>query len=101
MWAACLSGMFKVGDTVTMMVDEAKRLSTCKNHSCTHLLQKALRTVLGNHVEQAGSFVNADRLRFDFTHFAAMTEEEIKKTEELVNREIRANLPVNTAVMDP
>jgi len=94
------SGMFKTGDTVTLKVDEKDRNNTCKNHSCTHLLQKALRMVLGNHVEQAGSFVNCGRLRFDFTHFAAMTPEEISKVEELVNKEIQANLPVRTEVMD-
>jgi len=95
-----VSGMFRIGDTVTLKVDEENRISTCRNHSCTHLLQKALRTVLGNHVEQAGSFVNAGRLRFDFTHFAPLTPEEIEKTEELVNREILADLPVVTEVMD-
>ncbi len=92
-------GMFKVGDTVTLKVDEANRLSTGKNHSATHLLQKALRTVLGEHVEQAGSYVDAARLRFDFTHFSAMTAEELQKVEDLVNQEIRENLPVVTQEM--
>ena len=92
-------GMFKVGDTVTLAVDSVNRALTCKNHSATHLLQKALRTVLGDHVEQAGSFVDAGRLRFDFTHFSAMTPEEIKRTEELVNQEIQASLPVVTQIM--
>ncbi len=92
-------GMFKVGDTVTLSVDSLNRALTCKNHSATHLLQKALRTVLGDHVEQAGSYVDAGRLRFDFTHFSAMTPEEIRRTEDLVNQEIQASLPVTTQVM--
>ena len=92
-------GMFKVGDVVTLKVDEANRVSTCKNHSATHLLQKALRTVLGDHVEQAGSYVDAGRLRFDFTHFSAMTAEELGKVEDLVNQEIRESLPVVTQEM--
>ena len=94
-------GMFKVGDTVTLSVDSLNRALTCKNHSATHLLQKALRTVLGDHVEQAGSYVDAGRLRFDFTHFSAMTPEEIRRTEDLVNQEIQASLPVATQVMTP
>ncbi|MDO4633291.1 MAG: alanine--tRNA ligase [Eubacteriales bacterium] len=93
-------GMFKVGDTVTLKVDAAKRADTCKNHSATHLLQKALKTVLGSHVEQKGSLVTPDRLRFDFAHFAPMTEEEIARTEALVNEQIAKALPVNTQVMN-
>lgn len=89
-------GMFKVGDTVTLKVCEKNRLSTGKNHSATHLVQKALRNVLGTHVEQAGSYVDADRLRFDFSHFSAMTAEEIAKVEEIVNEQIAAHLPVVT-----
>ncbi len=92
-------GMLQTGEKVTLKVCEENRSLTCKNHSATHLLQKALRTVLGDHVEQAGSYVDAGRLRFDFTHFSAMTPEEIKKTEELVNREIQAALPVMTQEM--
>ncbi len=93
-------GMLKIGDVVTLEVEEAGRNATCKNHSATHLLQKALKTVLGSHVEQKGSLVTPNRLRFDFAHFAPMTAEEIKKTEELVNREIQASLPVVTQVMN-
>ena len=74
-------GMIKNGDKVTLEVDAKKRALSARNHSATHLLQKALRTVLGTHVEQAGSSVNEDRLRFDFTHFYAMTPEELKKVE--------------------
>ena len=92
-------GMFKMNDTVQLEVNELNRNNTCKNHSATHLLQKALRTVLGNHVEQAGSFVNGDRLRFDFSHFAAMTKEELEQVEQIVNEKIAENLPVVTKVM--
>ena len=94
-----VKGMFKIGDTVTLKVDENRRMSTAKNHSATHLLQKALRIVLGTHVEQAGSYVDADRLRFDFSHFSAMTPEEIKKVEDIVNEEIAAGIEVRTDIM--
>ncbi len=87
-------GMIKTGDKVTLEVDAKKRALSARNHSATHLLQKALRTVLGTHVEQAGSSVNEDRLRFDFTHFSAMTPEELKKVEDIVNEKIAAALPV-------
>ena len=92
-------GMLSIGETVTLSVCPKNRALTSKNHSATHLLQKALRTVLGSHVEQAGSYVDAGRLRFDFTHFSAMTPEEIKKVEDIVNEEIQAALPVVTEVM--
>ena len=94
------SGMLSTGETVTLKVNEQARRDTEKNHSATHLLQKALKTVLGSHVEQKGSLVTPDRLRFDFAHFQAMTPEEIAQTETLVNKEIQAALPVVTDVMD-
>ena len=92
-------GMIKNGDKVELAVNASERAATCKNHSATHLLQKALRTVLGSHVEQAGSYVDAGRLRFDFIHFSAMTQEELDKVEKIVNEEIAAHLPVQTSVM--
>ncbi len=92
-------GMFQIGDLVTLKVDSINRANTCKNHSATHLLQKSLKTVLGEHVEQAGSYVDSDRLRFDFTHFQAMTDEEIKKVEDLVNEQILNNVDVVTQIM--
>ncbi|MBS5364123.1 MAG: alanine--tRNA ligase [Butyribacter sp.] len=94
-----VKGMFKDGDTVTLKVDAVNRAATCKNHSATHLLQEALRKVLGSHVEQAGSYNDASRLRFDFTHFSAMTPDEIEKVESIVNEQVAANLPVVTEVM--
>lgn len=93
------SGMIKVGDKVTLTVNAGQRSDTCKNHSATHLLQKALREVLGTHVEQSGSYVDGERLRFDFTHFAAMTQEELSRVEALVNEKIAENIPVVTQVM--
>lgn len=93
-------GMLKVGDTVSLEVNVEGRSATCKNHSATHLLQKALKTVLGSHVEQKGSLVTPNRLRFDFAHFAPMTDEEIAKAEALVNQEIQASLPVVTQIMN-
>ena len=94
-----IRGMIKSGDQAELMVDEKLRSQTCKNHSATHLLQKALRIVLGTHVEQAGSYQDNERTRFDFTHFQAMTADEIARVEQIVNDEIAAALPVETAVM--
>ena len=85
-----------VGDVITLDVDKANRMSVCRNHSATHLLHKALKTVLGTHVAQAGSLVEKDRLRFDFSHFEAMTKEQIDETERLVNDAILRAMDVNT-----
>ncbi len=92
-------GSIKCGSTAELCVDEENRNNTCKNHSATHLLQKALKIVLGDHVEQKGSLVTPDRLRFDFSHDAAMTSEQISKVEEIVNKEIAASLCVRTDEM--
>ncbi len=92
-------GMIKKGDQVTLSVDTARRTSTCKNHSATHLLQKALREVLGGHVEQAGSYQDGERTRFDFSHPTAMTAEEIRQVEQIVNEKIAENLAVETKIM--
>ena len=92
-------GMFKVGDTVTLEVDKENRMATAKNHSATHLLQKALREIVGTHVHQAGSLVDAERLRFDFNHYSALTQEELEQVEKLVNEQIANALPVETQIM--
>lgn len=94
-----IKGMIKVGDIASMKIDVQRRLDTCNNHSATHLLQKALQIVLGSHVAQAGSLVGEDRLRFDFTHFSAMTEEEIAKVEKIVNEKIAEAIQVITREM--
>ena len=93
-------GRFSVGDRVHLAVDEERRSATARNHSATHLLQRALRDVLGDHVEQAGSYVDRERLRFDFSHFAPMTQEEIRQVEERVNQAILSATPVTTLLTD-
>lgn len=92
-------GLVQVGEMACASIDVELRMASSRNHSATHLLHKALRTVLGTHVEQAGSYVSADRLRFDFTHFAAMTAEEIKEVEKLVNDAIFASYDVHAEEM--
>ena len=94
-----VSGSIEAGEKAVLKVEEGRRSDICKNHSATHLLQKALKTVLGDHVEQKGSYVADDRLRFDFSHDQAMTADEIKKVEEIVNAEIAADLTVRTDIM--
>jgi len=94
------SGVLKVGDAVTAGVDMAKRQATMRNHSVTHLMHKALREVLGDHVQQKGSLVDADKTRFDFTHNQPVTEDQIREIERRVNTEILANHPTQARVMD-
>lgn len=95
-----ISGVINVGDSVKAEVDEARRARIRLNHSATHLLHAALRQVLGTHVAQKGSLVNDKGLRFDFSHFEAMKPAEIRAVEDIVNAQIRRNLPVETKVMD-
>ncbi len=92
------SGSLSVGDEVLCLVDTENRLAIARNHSTVHLLQASLREILGNHVEQAGSYVDGERLRFDFKHFQAMTKEELFRVESLVNEMILRALPVETLV---
>lgn len=94
-----VSGMIAKGDEASLSVSELNRGNTCKNHTATHLLQEALREVLGAHVEQSGSYQDGERTRFDFSHGQAMTPEEIKKVEDIVNDKIAEDLPVETKVM--
>ena len=93
-----LSGEVRVGDRVDAAPDLARRQAVSNNHTATHLLHAALRQVLGDHVKQAGSLVSASRLRFDFTHFAPLTREEVRRVEEIVNAKIRADIPLATRV---
>jgi len=94
------SGSLKVGDVVQAHVDTALRAATVRNHSATHLMHKALREVLGSHVQQKGSLVNAERTRFDFAHNAAVSDAEIRQIEAIVNAEILANAAAHARVMD-
>lgn len=94
-----VQGLLSLNDQVSLEVDKTRRNKIRKNHTATHMLQSALTEVLGNHVHQAGSFVNEERLRFDFTHFTAMSEEEIKKVENIVNENIMEIYNVSTDVM--
>ena len=95
----CRGGAFRVDDTVSAEVDEENRRAIMRAHSATHLLQAALRSVLGDHVQQAGSLVTPDLLRFDFTHYAAITPEELRQIEDLVNAQILKDLPVTIREM--
>ena len=90
----------KRATTVSCAVDEAPRKATMRNHTATHLLHKALQMVLGDHVKQSGSVVDSERLRFDFTHFSAMQDDEIRKVEDIVNDKILEDLPVRTDIMN-
>ena len=94
-----VSGTMKKGEKAELSVSSLNRGNTCKNHTATHLLQEALREVLGDHVEQSGSYQDGERTRFDFSHGQAMTAEELKKVEEIVNARIAEDLPVETKVM--
>jgi alanyl-tRNA synthetase len=90
-----ISGILSEHDLVTIQVDVPRRLATCRNHSATHLLHRALKMVLGDHVRQAGSLVDPERLRFDFTHYAAIADGDIRKVEEIVNNAVLDDLPVD------
>ncbi|PCJ31033.1 MAG: alanine--tRNA ligase [Gammaproteobacteria bacterium] len=96
----CENGSFKVGDKVTAHIDEKNREATALNHSATHLLHAALQQVLGEHVAQKGSLVNATRLRFDFSHFEPVNEQQLNQIERLVNQQIRLNHDIETKIMD-
>jgi alanyl-tRNA synthetase len=92
-------GLVETGNTITAKIDEKRRMAICRNHTTTHLLHKALRTVLGEHVHQAGSLVEPNKLRFDFSHFSAMTPEELKRVEEMTNEAILSSMTVDVKEM--
>lgn len=93
-------GIITAGSTVTASIEETRRLQTARNHTATHLLHRALQDILGEHVNQAGSYVGPERLRFDFTHFEAVNADELERLEDSVNMEVMANRPVKTSVTD-
>ncbi|CAH9018803.1 alanine--tRNA ligase [Candidatus Nitrosacidococcus sp. I8] len=94
-----VTGTLKIGETIQSQVNAVYRIPTRVNHSATHLLHAALREILGNHVAQKGSLVTPDRLRFDFSHYRAITQSQLNKIEQLVNAKIRENLPIETTIM--
>jgi alanyl-tRNA synthetase len=96
----CQHGQLRVGDTVSANINESLRAATALNHSATHLLHAALQQILGDHVTQKGSLVNAQRLRFDFSHFEPVTAQQLQEIERLVNKEIRLNHDIETNIMD-
>ncbi len=98
--AKIIKGSIRKGDKVEANIDIEKRLATARNHTATHLLQEVLRRVLGKHVRQTGSFVSFDRLRFDLTHFAPLTDEQLSRVEEMVNEKIRENIQAEAKMMD-
>jgi len=98
--AKIIKGSIRKGDKVGAGIDIEKRLATTRNHTATHLLQGALKKVLGKHVRQTGSFVSSDRLRFDLTHFAPLTDEQLSRVEEMVNEKIMENVKVETSVIE-
>ena len=93
------NGQIKVGDTIDLDIDVKNRMDIARNHTATHILQAALREVLGSHIEQAGSYVSKDRLRFDFTHFEAISKEDLARVEHIVNEKILASIPVKMEEM--
>jgi alanyl-tRNA synthetase len=93
-----LEGFVSRGDAVVLTVTSERRNDIALNHTATHLLHAAMKRILGDHIKQAGSLVEEERLRFDFTHFSPLTPEEIRTIEQAVNAKIRENIPVTTAV---
>ena len=94
-----VKGSISVGDTITAKVNDDQRKNTAKNHTCTHILHKVLREILGDHVNQAGSYVSEDRLRFDYTHFEALDKKTLKEIEKRVNEAILSDYTVKTDIL--